>query len=61
MNIDSIIYVTLENNIYLQTGCANPPDIHTNALVDSAAKVLLLANIDPSNKSATKIPTKTIL
>ena len=39
MNIDSIISVKLANNIYLQPGCANPPDINTTALVDSAANV----------------------
>ena len=61
MTIDSIISVKLENNIYFQLGCANPPDINTTALVDSAANVLLLDNGAPAIKSATQLPTKTIL
>ena len=61
MNIDSIISVKLENNIYLQSSCANPPDTNTTALVDSAANVLLLANGAPSNESLPQLPTKTIL
>ena len=61
MNINSIIYVKLANNIYLQPGCANPPDINTNTLVDSAANVLLLANGAPAIESETQLPTKTIL
>ena len=58
MNIYSIIYVKLANKIYLQPGCANPPDINTTVLVDSSANVLLLANSDPANELATQIPTK---
>ena len=61
MNIDSVISVKLANNIYLQPGCTNPPDIITTALVDSAANVLLLDNGAASNESATQLPTKTIL
>ena len=61
MIIDSIISVKLANNIYLQPGYVNPPDINTNALVDSAANVSLLANGAPANESATQLPTKTIL
>ena len=61
MNTDSIISIKLANNIYLQPSCANPPDINTNALVDSSANILLLANGDPANESATQLPTKTIL
>ena len=61
MNIDSIISVKLENNIYLQPGCTNPPDINNTALVESAANVSLLANEAPDNESATKLPIKTIL
>ena len=61
MNIDSIISVKLTNNIYLQPGCANPPDINTTALVDSVANVSLLANGAPANDSTTQLPTKIIL
>ena len=61
MDIDSIISVNLANNIYLQPRFANPPDINTTTLVDSAANVSLSANGAPSNESATQLPTKTIL
>ena len=61
MNINSIISVKLANNIYLQPGCANPLDINTTALVDSAVNVLLLSNDAPAIESATQLPTKTII
>ena len=61
MNIDSIISVKLANNLYLQPGCASPPDINTTALVESAANVFLLANGAPANESAAQLSTKIIL
>ena len=61
MNIDSIISIKLENNIYLQPGCANTPNINTTTLVDSAANVSFLANDAPAIESATQLPTKTII
>ena len=60
-NQRGVISVKLAKNIYLQPGCANPPDINTTALVDSAVNVSLLANDAPANKSATQLPKKTIL
>ena len=61
MKTDSIISVKLANNIYLQPGSANPPDINTTTLLDSSANISLLANGAPANESATQLPRKKIL
>jgi hypothetical protein len=51
----------LANNIYSTSGCANPSNLDTTALVDSAANVSLLNSNAPANKAKTQLPTKTII
>ncbi|KAL7531195.1 hypothetical protein ACHAXR_003897, partial [Thalassiosira sp. AJA248-18] len=51
----------LANNVSSYSGCANPPDINSTALVDSAANVTIINHDAPATEATTQLPTKSII
>ena len=49
------------NSVYFTPGCANPPDLHNTALLDTAANISLLTPHAPAKVDTTSLPPKTIL
>ena len=49
------------NNLSTKSGCSNPPNLHTTALLDSAANVTLLSAQASADDAPVQLPNKTII
>ncbi|KAL7480576.1 hypothetical protein ACHAW6_006261 [Cyclotella cf. meneghiniana] len=49
------------NSVYFTPGCANPPNLNTTALLNTAANISLLTTNAPAPQDAITLPVKTIM